>query len=68
MDTSPNINFIEVKPGMINMKKRSKSDFFGGHKDDLVTYFNLVLNTEGNVYSRDGYDLIDLLEEQGGLT
>ena len=37
------------------------------YKDDLVSYFNFVLDDSGTSYSRTRYNLIDLLEQTGGL-
>ena len=49
------------------MLKRGIDDPMNKHKDDLVIYFNLLLEDTGNIYSRTRYTFIDLLEQQGGL-
>ena len=68
LDSSQTYDFYEVKRGNINMQKPSLSDPMNGKQDDMITYFNLLLTDGGNNYTRDRYDLIDLLEQQGGLT
>ena len=39
-----------------------------GFQDDLVFYLNVVLDSQGTMYSRQHYTLIDVLEQQGGIT
>ena len=43
-------------------------DPMNGLKDDLVFYLNIIMDNQGTVYSRERYTLIDLMEQQGGLT
>ena len=58
----------EVKKGSSDMFKRSVSDNHNGNKDDLVIYFNILLNNKATLYYGKHYTLIDIMEQQGGLT
>ena len=58
----------EVKKGVDTMFKRSVSDNHNGNKDDLVIYFNILLNNKATLYTGQHYTLIDIMEQQGGLT
>ena len=49
------------------MIKKGTDDPMNKHKDDLVTYFNILLDDSGTIYTRSRYNLIDLLEQIGGL-
>ena len=37
------------------------------YKDDMVLYFNFVLDNKATMFTRKHYTLINLFEEQGGL-
>ena len=37
------------------------------YKDDLVVYFNFIMDDKANHYLRSNYTLIDLLIDLGGL-
>ena len=50
------------------MFKRSVSDNHNGNRDDLVIYFNILLNNKATLYYGKHYTLIDIMEQQGGLT
>ena len=64
---SKETEITEITKGMQNQYKRSESDPKNGHKDDLVAYFNILLDNVGTVYSSEHYTIIDLMEQQGGL-
>ena len=36
-------------------------------KDDMIIYFNILIENQATKYTRTYYTLIDLLKEQGGL-
>ena len=36
-------------------------------KDDMIIYFNILVENQATKYTRTHYTLIDLLKEQGGL-
>ena len=38
-----------------------------GYKDDLIVYFNFVMDNQATQYRRKHYSFIDLLKESGGL-
>ena len=52
----------QLKKGIDNQFKISSIDPMNGFKDDLVYYLNIVMDAQGNMYSRQHYTLIDLLE------
>ena len=58
-----NHEIFQLRKGLINQYKLSTSDPMNGYKDDLVFYLNIVMDTEGNLFSRVHYTLIDLLEQ-----
>ena len=64
---SSETDIFEISRGMQNQYKISESDPKNGHKDDLVVYFNILLDKVGTVYSSEHYTIIDLMEQQGGL-
>ena len=37
-------------------------------QDEMIFYLNIVMDSEGTMYTRQHYTLIDLLEQQGGIT
>ena len=49
------------------MHKPSKSDPLNGNKDDMIYYFNILMDNQATLYSRKHYTVLDLLKEQGGL-
>ena len=57
----------EINKGVQNQYKRSIDDPKNGYKDDMVAYFNILLDNVGTVYSSEHYTIIDLMEQQGGL-
>ena len=44
LDNSVNIDIIQYKTGLLSQYKRSVDDPYNEGKDDLVTYFNLILD------------------------
>lgn len=67
LDSVQNLDIIEYFPGIINQFKKSTDDPMNGNKDDLIFYFNFIMDNTAHSYSRTHYTLIDLLKEQGGL-
>ena len=59
---------FQLNKGIDNQFKKSSMDPMNEYKDDLVYYLNIVMDSQGNMYSRQHYTLIDLLEQQGGVT
>ena len=52
LDDIEKLDIIEFRPGIINQIKRSKSDPANGKRDDLITYFNFVMDPQANLYTR----------------
>lgn len=49
------------------MVKKSTDDPLNKRKDDLIVYFNFLLEDTGTLYQRHSFNLIDLLEQVGAF-
>ena len=47
--------------------KISDTDPMNGYKDDLLWYTNIISSTKGDIYRRRRYNLMDALEQAGGM-
>ena len=62
LDNTKETDLYEVTRGSSDQFKRSVSDNHNGNKDDLVIYFNILLNNKATLYYGKHYTLIDVME------
>ena len=67
LDNNLVIPFLQFTTGTTNQVKRSIDDPMNGNKDDLIVYFNFVMDNQAVQYRRKHYSFLDLLKESGGL-
>ena len=53
-------NMTQYRKGITKSYKPPKSDYINGSKDDMVLYFNYILDNQGSVYTRRHFAIIDL--------
>ena len=66
-DNVETLDVIQFNNGIQTQHKKSNTDPYNLYKDDLVWYFNLLMDNQATLYTRKHYTLIDIFEEQGGL-
>ena len=63
IDDSKEINIVQVESGAQKNYKNPVDDVKNGGKDDLIIYFNFILDNKGTLYTRQRYNILDLMED-----